>query len=136
MRQFVRHPSDVPISLVHDSETQQQPLKNVSYGGICCISQQKLAIGDNVIIRIPFLNPVYESPGVVAWCAEHADGFDVGVEFLNATDSYKTRMVEQVCHIEHYRKKVLATEGRDLSAEAAAQEWIGKYAADFAQWVE
>jgi hypothetical protein len=40
-------------------------------------------------------------------------------------------MVEQLCHIEHYRKEVRDTEGRILDGEAAAREWISKFAAKF-----
>jgi hypothetical protein len=40
-------------------------------------------------------------------------------------------MVEQVCHIEHYRNEVLALEGRRLSTKQAAEEWIKKYSASF-----
>ena len=40
-------------------------------------------------------------------------------------------MIEQICHIEHYRKEVERLEGRALSAHEAAGEWISKYAGDF-----
>ncbi len=40
-------------------------------------------------------------------------------------------MVEQVCYIEDYRRFVLMHEGRELSQEDAASEWIAKYAAQF-----
>jgi hypothetical protein len=42
-------------------------------------------------------------------------------------------MVEQVCHIEDYRRSVLRTERRELSLDEAAAEWIAKHAADFPQ---
>ncbi len=41
------------------------------------------------------------------------------------------RMVEQVCHIERYRADVLEREGRALTGEQAAEEWIKRYAEDF-----
>jgi hypothetical protein len=40
-------------------------------------------------------------------------------------------MIEQICHIEHYRQEVLRVEGRKLSSKEAASEWISKYARDF-----
>jgi hypothetical protein len=40
-------------------------------------------------------------------------------------------MVDQLCHIEAYRKRVLAEQGRKLSSEAAAWEWVARYAAGF-----
>jgi hypothetical protein len=36
-----------------------------------------------------------------------------------------------VCHIENYKKEIYQTEGRVLSPEEAAMEWINKYAAQF-----
>jgi hypothetical protein len=43
----------------------------------------------------------------------------------------RARMVEQVCYIENYKKVVYQTEGRLLTAEEAAMEWICKYASQF-----
>ena len=40
-------------------------------------------------------------------------------------------MVEQVCYIESYKKVVYETEGRQLTTEEAAMEWIRKYASQF-----
>jgi hypothetical protein len=40
-------------------------------------------------------------------------------------------MVEQVCAIEQYRGEVLENEGRELTAQEAAAEWIGRYAGRF-----
>jgi hypothetical protein len=41
------------------------------------------------------------------------------------------RMLEQVCHIESYRKQVRVNEGRELNDEEAALEWISRNAAGF-----
>jgi len=40
-------------------------------------------------------------------------------------------MIEQICHIDHYRKEVLEREGRQLSSAEAAMEWVTKFAQDF-----
>jgi hypothetical protein len=40
-------------------------------------------------------------------------------------------MVEQLCHIEAYRRRVLQDEGRRLTDEEAAMEWIANYADRF-----
>jgi hypothetical protein len=53
------------------------------------------------------------------------------VTFLDAEVAFLARMVEQVCHIEDYRQSVSRIEGRQLSAEEAATEWIDRYARDF-----
>jgi hypothetical protein len=45
----------------------------------------------------------------------------------------KPLLVEQVCHIEQYKKEVFLKEGRLLSGDEAAAEWIEKFANQFPQ---
>jgi hypothetical protein len=40
-------------------------------------------------------------------------------------------MVEQLLHIESYRREIEQQEGRPLTTEEAAREWIGRYASSF-----
>ena len=40
-------------------------------------------------------------------------------------------MVEQVCNIENYRRDVEQREGRKLTTEEAAKEWIKRDASSF-----
>lgn len=40
-------------------------------------------------------------------------------------------MVEQLCHIEHYRRTVRESQGRALGSQEAAIEWIERYAEAF-----
>ena len=55
----------------------------------------------------------------------------MGVELLEKEEAFRTRMIEQICHIEHYKNEVYKTEGRELSGEEAALEWINKFAHTF-----
>ena len=59
---------------------------------------------------------------------------DVRLEFISKDTLFVARMVEQVCHIEQYKQDIAAKEGRILSGEEAAREWIERYAASFPQW--
>jgi len=77
------------------------------------------------------VQPGFEARAQVAWCHREGDGFLVGVAFVERGDLFRARMVEQICHIEHYRAEVLTNEGRDLDGEQAAREWIQKFAVDF-----
>ena len=45
-------------------------------------------------------------------------------------DAFKTRMLAQVRQIRKY-KEILEKQGRYLSIEEAAMEWINRYAAEF-----
>lgn len=133
MRRFIRHPAGIPIEvsagnrLVH--ATRQ--IHDVGLGGLAFQSDRELEPGDIVALRIPFVQPVFETRARVAWCHEGHAGFDLGVEFLDPEDAFLARMVEQVCHIEDYKTTVYRTEGRVLTGEEAALEWIGKHAAEF-----
>ena len=65
------------------------------------------------------------------WINKKNELYDVGVQFKNAISEFRIRMIEQVCHIEQYKKNVFEKEGRALSGKDAAIEWIKKYARDF-----
>jgi hypothetical protein len=41
------------------------------------------------------------------------------------------RMIEQLCYIDHYKQSVELNEGRTLTGEEAAMEWIEKFAGKF-----
>ena len=134
MRSYIRHPSDVPIDVRPDqghTHAPTQQLKNVSHGGLSFISKHPQEIGSTVTVRIPFVTPVFEATGKIRWCKPVENAFEIGFEFLDEHDEFKSRMVEQICHIEHYKNEVLLTEGRVLTGHEAAIEWIAKYASQF-----
>jgi hypothetical protein len=133
MRQFIRHPVSIPIE-VCASEPVGCALHhavNLSLGGLEFDSDAEIEPGSLVEVRIPIIEPAFATRGRVAWCQRRGDTVELGVQFLDADDAYRTRMVEQVCHIEEYRRRVQRLEGRELSAEEAASEWIHRFAAQF-----
>lgn len=132
-RSFIRHPSDIPIQVNGGPELGTAPgrAQNVSLGGLAIEVEWCLEPGRIVELRIPSTDPPFESRGRVAWCREGERGYEMGVQFLAASDAYRARMVEQVCHIEQYRRDVLEEEGRALDGQEAASEWIRRFAAGF-----
>lgn len=132
MRRYIRHPAGIPIEVkTHQQSHGTHKTVNLGVGGLAFRCDREFAHGEVVDIRIPFAHPPFDVEARVAWCKPHDDIFELGVEFLNKDDAYMARMVEQVCHIENYQKEILRAEGRQLSLEEAAQEWINKYAAKF-----
>jgi hypothetical protein len=133
MRSFIRHPTDIPIEVITDPNEMMtdQPLSNVSLGGLAVRSDASLELGTLVRVRVSLVKPPFEAAGRVVWCREGEKGYDVGIEFAEQGDAFRARMVEQVCHIEQYRREVHEREGRALTGQEAAREWIGRYAADF-----
>ena len=133
MRAYIRHPADVPIEFlpVSDVKTVKSTAQDISLGGLSFSSKQHLKVGAIVKVKIPIVEPAFEAEAKVIWCLSRPDCYEAGIEFISEQDAFTARMVEQVCHIEHYRMWVKEVEGRDLDGEHAAQEWIGKFAHDF-----
>jgi len=133
MRHFIRHPAAIPIEVNERDHPAAAVLHvhNVSVGGLAFQSGIALEPGAIVDVRISSVRPPFESKARVVWCSGREEGFELGVEFLDADDAFRARMVEQVCHIENYKREIYRTEGRALTSEEAAHEWIGKYAAQF-----
>ncbi len=132
-REFIRHPTDIPIevSLSSDQGSVQPRLSNISEGGLAFIQNQRFPPGVILQVRIPFIEPPLTVNAQVVWCHDHESQYEIGVRFLEWSDAYKVRMVEQVCHIEQYKRHVERTEGRRLTGEEAASEWIEKFASEF-----
>ncbi len=133
MRQYIRHPFSIPIKyktgdngLIHDDDMQ-----NISQGGLRFQSNEPVAKGAEIVIKISVKVPPFEASGVVTWCSHEGDHYEVGVMFDSPTMEFAMRMVEQVCYIEQYRRDVEKYENRSMSTEEAAREWVKKYAKDF-----
>lgn len=132
MRRYIRHPSEIPITYEVDRKSgESKKLRDVSRGGLCFTSGQFLQKGHTISIEISLNSEKFKAEGRVAWCRSEGDHFSVGVQFDDNSTQFSVRMVEQICHIEHYRSIILEREGRLLSSEQAAEEWVEKYAADF-----
>lgn len=134
MRRFIRHPSNIPLSvnaLDSQPDIAKPTMVNVGKGGLCFSSDSAVARGKKVHITINVQKVSFEVEASVAWCHKYDDRFMVGVSFDNEEAEYSVRMVEQVCHIEQYRMDQMNEEGRELSSEEAAKEWVEKYAAQF-----
>ena len=132
MRSFIRHPTDIPIEIsLADQSCLRESLRNVSRGGLCFKYPEAASVGSNIIVRIALTLPPFEACCQVAWCQADGDAWQVGVEFLDQDDLFRARMVEQICHMELYRRTVRESEGRALSSHEAALEWIERYADAF-----
>lgn len=131
-RHCVRHPVDVPIEVRVENAPRETsvPLHDVGRGGLAFTANGPVPIGSHVRVRINLVAPEFLAPARVVWCHREEDRYLVGLEFDVADDAFRARMVEQICHIEHYRNEQ-AEAGRALTIREAAREWIEKHAQDF-----
>ncbi|UVE19364.1 PilZ domain-containing protein [Pseudomonas sp. LS44] len=133
MRQFLRHPSELPVELIKRKHAflPKQRLHNISLGGVACNSIKGFRRGTAVELHIPLLGEQARCAGVVAWCRKQAGDYLVGVAFIDEDSLFRARMVEQVCQIEQYRMQRERQAGQALPVEVIAKEWISQHAADF-----
>lgn len=141
-RSFIRHPIEIPIEVASEDEPGHlEPLKNLSFGGLAFGTHQEYAPGTRLGINIQTPDQPVQLTARVAWCRRCQHGqddeqrgthaYEIGVAFEDNLDAFRIRMVEQICQIERYRQTVLGCEGRELTAEEAAMEWIERYGARF-----
>ena len=131
-RAFIRHTLDVPLEVtVSPTSKWRDRGINVSFGGLSFEADECLDEGQIIHLRVPTVEPPFEAQGRVVWCRSENGRFVVGVQFLDSQAAFQSRMVEQVCAIESYRKEVEAREGRKLNGQEPAAEWIKKFAGRF-----
>lgn len=133
-RRSTRHHAEIPIEFsIPDSHlvNQTRSTHDISKGGLSFASSSPLEINLIIDLTIRITQPHFEESAKVVWCQHSGKEYEIGVKFLNDEAVYRIKMVEQACHIEHYRKNMLAMFGRELSIEEAAMEWISKFAADY-----
>ncbi len=153
MRKFIRHPTCIPIEIaVSESaligaeantfldqpdprQSEAASMVNISAGGLAFSLLHPVSVGAEMTISMPQVWPDYAARGRVVWCRQNSAGFEAGVQFVEADEAFKARMVAQFCQIEDYRRDIREKEGRLLSSEEAAREWIVQYAEEFADTI-
>ncbi|HHC72916.1 MAG TPA: PilZ domain-containing protein [Thiotrichales bacterium] len=131
-RCFIRHPTAIPIQLSPLASPATPRMEDVSLGGLAALSPQPLPRGSEVEVIIPVGEPAFHARARVCWCRRLKDGaWRVGLQFCKGNDLFRLRMVEQLCHIEAYRRRVALREGRLLDRRQAAVEWIRREAERF-----
>ncbi len=135
IRRHVRHVTGIPVevSLEYHQPYQasEDTITNVSIGGLCFIAEDRLDIDEAIQVRFPLLDNQTSIDGKVVWCNKTHRGYEVGLEFNDPDEVERLKMIEQICQIEDFRKDMEQRNGRHLSSEQAAREWISKYAGDF-----
>jgi hypothetical protein len=150
MRKFIRHPTCVPIDIAVGKAValeavgskprpavaaEEVTMINISAGGLAFALNHPVAVGAPLTISMPQVWPDYSARGTVVWCREKGKDYEAGVQFAEANEAFKARMVAQFCQIEDYRREMREQHGRLLSSEEAAQEWIVQYAEEFAETI-
>jgi hypothetical protein len=95
--------------------------------------KSKVPIQENKIVEItmPLTYPVFQVIGRVRWCRKEGNYYVVGVRFVIPKNELTIEAVEEICDIDEYKNEVYRKEGRILSSEDAAVEWLNAYIKEF-----
>ncbi len=132
-RLFIRHPHGQPVDCrpavgVGD---QRDAHEHPTVGGIYVESERRFKPDTALIVTLSPRGERHEFLVRVAGSRLEGDIIYIALYLEDEADRFRVRIVEQLCYIEDYRQEVFREEGRELSAERAALEWISKYAARF-----
>jgi hypothetical protein len=131
-RQFPRLTSDLPVAVSFGEvlASESAYLNDISAGGVGFNAMVPLEPGAVLVLQLPPGRPVLSTPIKVVWCRRVGLHYAVGAEFLSKNMALRERIVEMVQQIEDYRSTT-ARDGRSLSAQHAAIEWIDRFGKDF-----
>jgi len=132
-RNFIQHPAGIPIEVYiqPDSAREAATIPPAGAKGLRFSTNVFLQSGMVVKVAIPVVEPSFEALAWVVWCSKAEKGFEVGLIFLDESESVPIQMVEQICYIKDYKSFVLESEGRMLTTEEAAIEWMHNYSSNF-----
>ncbi|WP_210396007.1 hypothetical protein [Motiliproteus sediminis] len=128
--QLIDHPPQAVICL---TPCLQDPVSAAeqTYGGLRCRWCIPHRPGSLVEVTISAFQQQTSALALVVECELDDDGYRFELHFLDQQQAFAVRMMEQLCHINSYSRLVSRTEGRQLGGNAAALEWIDRFAEQF-----
>lgn len=132
-RMSLRHPGGLSVRYQLPAVGQEcvGKLKNLGLGGLGLYCHEPLLPGLSVEVSIGILDASVSFPTMVLWCQGREPLFEAGARFARSVDPFRARMLEQICYIEAYRRRIRETTGQAPSTNGAALDWIRKFAARF-----
>ncbi len=127
---YIHHPNEIPLHYRLQQGTPPHRSQGEEWG-LRFAANEPIPPGSSIEIEIQLPNHCVHACGRVAWCDPCHPHYEVGVCFDDPQTRFMVRMMEQVCQIEGYRERMRRQNGRSLSREQAALEWIDHHAASF-----
>ena len=130
---FIKHPDRFPLAYrklrfwEHSKIAEYQQ----SNTGLTFSSDSYQKPGSILEITIPTRKETHQFLARVVMVKQEESGYELGVWLLNAEDTPKLRIIEQICHIELYLNDKRYKDGPFLSPEKLTEEWISRFASSF-----
>ena len=135
-RRFYRHPIECPIQVRAASEKQTAHFDtaDISEGGLCFFCDHSLAPETTIEVDIPILDKFFHIRARVVYSRQDTQRnlFYTGVAFEDSNSLFKAKLAEEILAIEKFREELARLEGREVSEDEAARQWIAKHAKEFA----
>lgn len=131
-RRYVRHPIRVPVAVRHGDTELFSRVGDISEGGLSFDSPSAIPIGSTLEVELPVHHSRFKLTGTVAASIPQAEGFRVGVSFVETGVMFKMKLAEQVLRIDELRLTLTKERGVEVSKAEAAAVWVEQYAATFA----
>lgn len=134
-RRFYRHPIHCPIQVRESRENQVERLESVdiSQGGLCFFCAHSLQPKTSIEVDIPIREKCFHIRARVVYSREdvRTSLFKTGVAFEDTDSLFNAKLAEEILAIEKFRGNLALLEGREVSEEEAARQWISKHAKKF-----
>ncbi len=95
-----------------------------------CHWKRPFTKGQQLRLWVPAITHESAADTLVIACSSNSQGYRLTLAFTNEEQAFRFRMVEQLCHIHHYHRQ-MQHQGRRLSLNEAACEWISRFACSF-----
>lgn len=130
---FIKHPDRFPLQFRRLRFWERSKVEDLQTSniGLTFSSNEHQKTGSIIEVTIPTRKETHRFLGKTVMVKETDNNFEIGIWLLDAEDSPKLRIVEQICHIELYLNDKRYKEGPFLSREKLTEEWISRYASSF-----
>ncbi|MCV6591265.1 MAG: hypothetical protein OIF57_19930 [Marinobacterium sp.] len=128
---FIQHPNQIALELIPLDSNAAANLQPPALG-LLCSSPTPYDRGQQLQLNFPDCD-LHSPPitGTVLDCQPLTDSYQLALLFHTSDCAMRLRMVEQQLQIRLYQTHIAQTQGRQLSDNAAALEWIEHHAASF-----
>ena len=134
-RRFIRHllVSPLEFQVADAKEFQKSHTVNVSEGGLLFVSPHDVEKGQIIKLQMPLYNKVFKITAKVMHTEKNKETglYNVGVAFINYSDAFKVKLIEQIYLIEEYRVLRSLQLGKEMTLQEASKEWIKRYSERF-----
>ena len=134
-RRFYRHPIHCPIQVRESKENAIERFESVdiSEGGLCFFCEHSLTPKTSIEVDIPIREKFFHIRARVVYSQEDTQTslYKTGVTFEDTDSLFKAKLAEEILAIEKFREKLVRLEGREVTEEEAASQWISKYGKKF-----